>query len=144
MPTINSSATLKAAILQLEAQRAAEGQAMKADFHLAYERVRPINLIRNTFRQVEESQDLSDNIISIAAGLTSGYLSKTLFIGTSHNPFKKMLGTVLMYGVANVIAHHPDAVKSVGGGLLNLIKSIPWDGIHPPETDEPKANGDPT
>lgn len=136
METINSSAALKAALHALETQRDVEKLAMKADFQLAYESVRPINLIRNTFREVEESQDLSSHIVSIAAGLTSGYLSKTLFVGVSHNPFKKMLGTVLMYGVANVIASHPDTVKSVGGSLLNLIKSMPWDGLHPPEPDE--------
>ena len=101
---------------------------MKAHFHLAYESVKPINLIKNTFREVAESRDLSDNIISTAAGLTAGYLSKALFVGVSHNPLKRLLGTVLMYGVTNLVARHPDAVKSVGGGILNLLRSMPWDG----------------
>lgn len=128
MQTINSSSRLQAAILQLESQRAKDGRAMKADFHLAYESVKPINLIKRTFQEVVESDDLSDHIISSAVGLTAGYLSKTLFVGASHSPLKRLLGTVLMYGITNWVAKHPETVKSVGGGILNLIRSVPWDG----------------
>ena len=128
MQTINSSSGLKAAILQLESQWAKERKVMKADFYLAYESVKPINLIKSTFREVVESQDLSDDIISTAAGLTAGYLSQTLFEGVSHSPLKKLFGTVLMYGVTNLVAKHPETVKSVGGGILNLIRSLPWEG----------------
>lgn len=143
MKTINSSSALNAAILELETRRATEEKALKADFQRAYESVQPINLIRNTFREVQESHDLTDNIVSIAAGLTSGYLSKKLFVGVSHNPFKKMLGTALMYGVTNLVANHPDTVKSVGNTVLNLIKSVPWNGERHTEDEETQENPDP-
>ena len=101
---------------------------MKTDFRIAYERVKPINLIKSTFKELVEFQDLSDNIISTAVGLTVGYLSKTLLVGESNSPLKRLLGTVLMYGVTNLIAKHPNAVKAVGGAILNLIGSLPWGG----------------
>lgn len=128
--TIHSSTELNTAIFQLENQRATEEKAMKADFHLAYESVKPINLIKSTFQEVMEAQDLSNNIISTTAGLTAGYLSKKLFVGVSSNPYKKLIGHLLMFGVTNLVAKHPETVKSVGSGILNLIQSIPWDGIH--------------
>ncbi|MBK7410088.1 MAG: hypothetical protein IPL49_20760 [Saprospirales bacterium] len=129
MQKITSSTDLRDAILQLESRQAEEGKTMKTHFYLAYENVKPINLIKSTFMEVVESQDLTDNLISTAAGLTAGYLSKTLFVGESHSPLKKLLGSVLMYGITNFVAKHPDDVKSVGGAILNLIKSMPWDGI---------------
>lgn len=128
MQSINSSTSLKAAILQLESQWAEEGRAVKADFQLAYESVKPINLIKSTFREVVESRDLSDNLISTAAGLTAGYLSKALFVGVSHSSLRRLLGNVLMYGVTDLVAKHPNAIKSLGGGILNLIGSLSWGG----------------
>ena len=116
MQKINSSAGLREAILLLESQQAEEGRAMKACFHLTYESVKPINLIKSTFREVAESPDISSNIISTVAGLATGYLSKTLVVGASNNPWKKLLGTVLMFSVTNLIAKHPEAIKSVGNG----------------------------
>ncbi|MBK8568182.1 MAG: hypothetical protein IPN76_33975 [Saprospiraceae bacterium] len=140
MQTINSSNGLKAAILQLESQRADAGKAMKTDLRIAYERVKPINLIKSTFKEAVEFQDLLDNIISTAVGLTVGYLSKTLFVGVSHSPLKRLLGTVLMYGVTNLIAKHPKIVKSVGGGILNIIRSMPCEKEQDAEKNGAKAN----
>lgn len=128
MQAINSSIELKTVILQLESQRAEDERAMKADFLLAYESVKPINLIKSTFREVVESEEISNNIISAAAGLTAGYITKALFVGVSHSPLKRLFGTLLMYGVTNLVAKHPETVRSVGGEILNLIRCCPWVG----------------
>lgn len=130
MQLINSSTGLRAAILQLESQRTEEGKVMKEQFHLAFESIKPINLIKSTFREVAESRDLSDNIVGVATGLAVGYLSKKLFEKVSHNPLKKLLGTVLMYGITNLVAKHPETVQSVGNGILNLIRWLPSAGVH--------------
>jgi len=45
---INSATDLRAAILQLETRQAAEEKLLKENFHLAYESIKPINLIKNT------------------------------------------------------------------------------------------------
>jgi hypothetical protein len=128
MQKITSSAGLKTAIAELENRLAAEGSALKANFHLAYEQVKPINLIKSTLRKVMDSQEITNNLISTGKVLTAGYLSKMLFRGVSNNPMKKLLGTALMYGIINLVAKHPEAVKSFGKGVLNLVRGIPWAG----------------
>lgn len=35
-------------------------------------------------------------------------------IGSSGNMFKKILGTILQFGVTNIVAQHTDTIKSIG------------------------------
>jgi len=123
MQYINSDSSLRAAILQLEARQSEEVKMLRAQFCLVYESVKPINLIKSTFKEAAESLELRENILNTSVGLSVGYLSKMLFVGMSHNPVKKMLGNVLLFGITNVVAKNPEAVKSLGHRILNLIRS---------------------
>jgi hypothetical protein len=113
---------LRERIIELERRRFEEGKLMKQQFHLAYESVKPINLIKNTFKEFVASQDLRDNLLNTTVGLAAGYASKTLFEDASRSPFKKLLGTVLLFGVTNVVAKHPKAIKSLGMMAWSLIR----------------------
>ncbi len=123
MQYINSDSSLRAAILQLEARQSEEVKMLRAQFCLAFESVKPINLIKSTFKEAAESLELKENILNTSVGLSAGYLSKKLFVGMSHNPVKKLLGNVLMFGITNVVAKHPDAIKSLGNRIINLVRS---------------------
>lgn len=123
MEKINSQTNLRKAILELEQQRTGDGKVLKEHFYLAYESIKPINLIKSTFKQAAESPDIQNNIINRSVGLTAGYLSKKLFEGASHHPLKKLVGTALLFGITNAVANNPEAVKALGKGLLNMMRS---------------------
>ena len=125
MQKINSAAALRDAIVQLEIAHAEEGKILKQQFHLAYESIKPMNLIKSTFKEVIESPDLKDNIINTSVGLAAGYLSKLLFINVSHNPIRKLFGIALQFGITQVVAKNPEAVKSIGRGLMKIISPKP-------------------
>lgn len=122
MENITIHEGLRERILKLERQRFEQGKLMKEQFHLAYESVKPINLIKNTFKEVAASQDLRDNLLNTSVGLAAGYASKTLFEDASRSPFKKLLGTVLLFGVTNVVARHPKVIKSLGMMVWNVMR----------------------
>lgn len=124
MHTINSDTDLRAAILHLESVQAEEAKLLKAQFHLAYDSIKPINLIKNTLRKAAESHEIKDNIVSTAVGLTTGYLSKMLFESMSDSPFKKILGVALQFGITTVVANHPEVVKAVGNGIWEILSSM--------------------
>jgi F0F1-type ATP synthase membrane subunit c/vacuolar-type H+-ATPase subunit K len=96
---------------------------MKKEFHQAYESMKPINLIKSTFKEVAQSQEIKDNLINTGVGLAAGYVSKALFEGVTHSPLRKLLGTALMFGITNVITKNPEAVKTVTNGIFVFIKS---------------------
>ena len=123
MEKINSEASLKAAILQLEIMQTEEGKMLKEQFHQAYESIKPINLIKSTFHQLAASEDIKDNIINTSVGLAAGYLAEKLVEGMTSGPFKKLLGAAVMFGVTNVVAKNPETVKSLGKGVLKIMFS---------------------
>lgn len=123
MQKINSATGLREAILQLEIAHAEEGRLLKEQFNLAYESVKPINLIKNTFREVVASPGLIENILNTSVGLVAGYLSRLLFVNVSHSPLRKMLGIALQFGVTKLVAKNPEGVRSFGKILLKNIMS---------------------
>jgi len=118
MQNITSAAGLKNAIQLLETEQADKGQLLKEQFFLTYESFKPVNLLRSTLDDVTSSPYLIDNIISTALGLTSGFLSKKIFIGASGNKFRKLIGYILQFGVTNFVAQHHDTIKKLGQSVL--------------------------
>jgi hypothetical protein len=114
MEKITSAAGLKNAILLLEADQVIQGQVLKEQFYFTYESFKPVNLIKSTLKDLASSPNLIDNILATAIGLATGFLSKKLFVGSSGNLFRKLLGSFLQAGVTNTVSQHPDNIKSFG------------------------------
>jgi hypothetical protein len=121
MENISSAAELKIAIKQLELEHAIQGQILKEEFFVTIESLTPVNLIKKALNDIATSPYLIDNIIGSAMGLLTGYLSKLVAVGNSNNFFRKLLGSVLQFGVTNIVAQHPEMFKSVGQFLMDQI-----------------------
>jgi hypothetical protein len=121
MQNIHSKYHLGEAILELERRQADEGKLLKQHFNAAYESIQPINIIKSTFNQVASSDELKDNMLNTAVGLAIGYASEKLFENVSHSPWKKLIGTAILFGITNIVAKNPEKVKALGRGFLNII-----------------------
>jgi len=122
MQKINSEAGLKEAILRLEIKQTEDARELNEQFHLASDVIRPFNLVKSFFKQGNAAGEFKDDILNTSFGLMTGYLSKLLFQGVTKGPFKKMVGTALMFGVTSIIAKNPEAVRSVGNRILKIFK----------------------
>jgi hypothetical protein len=121
MQTITSRATLKDAILLLEAEKAISGQILKDQFHVTYKSYKPVNLIRSTIKDITSAPNLVDNLLGLTTGLATGYVSKKLIIGSSGNIIRKLIGSLLQLGVTTLVARNPDAIRSVGHYIHHYI-----------------------
>src|SRR5512133_2127200 len=121
MENITSIASLKNAIQLLEAEQTVKEVLLKEQFHLTYESLKPVNIIKDTFKEVSSSPFLINNIIGAATGLASGYLSKKIVVAGSGNVFRKLLGSILQFGITNVVSRHPDGVRTIGQSILQLL-----------------------
>jgi hypothetical protein len=121
MEKITSAVALKNAIQLLEADQAVKGQLLKEQFYLTYESLKPVNLIKNALHDISSSPYLIDNILSTSMGIASGFLTNKIFVGRSGNIIRNLLGTVLQFGVTNVVAQHPAAVKSLGEIIMQFL-----------------------
>ena len=121
MQKITSTADLRKSILVLEIKQANEGQLLKEQFKTTIENLKPVNLIKNTVTELATAPDFKGSLLDTAIGLATGYLSKKIIVGNTHNPIKKLFGVILQIGVTNIVSKNADGVKSTGMHLINNI-----------------------
>jgi hypothetical protein len=112
---------LTESINRLQVKRSYELALLKDQFHLTYESLKPLNLIKHTFKEVSSSTEIKEGMLNNVIGLTTGYFTKAILIGSSANPVKKILGTLLQFAVAAFVARNSDSIKSIGSVVLNKI-----------------------
>ena len=121
MKKLTASDKLKMEIEFLKGEQADKLQKLKEDFNTAYEHLRPVNLVKNTLKEIISSPNLVNNIIGTTLGLTTGFFLKRLVMGASVNKFSKLLGTVLQFGITNVVAKNTSAIHSFGRNIFQHI-----------------------
>ena len=112
MEKISSIAGLKNAIQVLEVQQRIKGHELKEQISLIYESLKPVNLIRNTLKDLFSSQYTTENISGAAIGAVSGLILKNILIGKSGNAFKRLLGSILQMGISKIISQNSEIIKS--------------------------------
>ena len=114
---------LASRILMLSMKQDGELILLKDQFFTTYENF-SFMFIKNSLRGLVSSTDKgSSSLLDTAIGLSTGFLSKKLLIGGTHNPVKKILGGLLQFAVAKIVSTHTDTIKSTGGKLFTGILS---------------------
>ncbi len=135
---IVSLTDLREAIRQMEDKWKDEGKIVKEQFEVTYESIKPINLIKSTLQEVGSSPELRGNVLNASVGLAAGFVSKAVFVGFSANPVRKLVGTLLMFGITNFVAKRSDLIGRIGRNLMAKIRSKPI----PVERQLPEGNAE--
>jgi hypothetical protein len=114
MQSITTIDGLKNAIQVLEVKQVVQEQKLREHFYFTYESLKPINLWKNALKEIFTSPDLMESIPGSTMGLVSGVIMKKIFIGKSENMFRKLIGSVLQFGITNIFAQNSDYIKSIG------------------------------
>jgi hypothetical protein len=121
MENITTAVELKLAIRLLEEEQALKGELLKKQFFITYESLKPVSLLKSTLKDVASSPWLIENIIGTTLGITTGYFSKKLVVGASGNIVRKLLGSVLQFGITNIIAQNRESISSFGQSVFKRI-----------------------
>jgi hypothetical protein len=121
MQNIASTIELKNAIHLLEEDQLVKGHLLKEQFFITYESLKPVNVLSSTLHDISSSPYLMENILGSAMGIASGFLTRKIFVGSSGSLIRKLLGSVIQFGVTNVVAQHPESVKSLGQVILKFL-----------------------
>jgi len=121
MQKITTAGELKAAILLLEKEQANKAILLKKEFNIAFDSLKPVNLIKNTFNELTASPEFKGNFINTTLGLAAGYLSKKVIIGNTINPLKGIAGTILQLVVSKIVTKNSNTIKSTGMNFFNKI-----------------------
>jgi hypothetical protein len=123
MRNSTSYSALQDSIQLLEEEQIIKRQQLKEQLTISYESLKPLNLLQAAIRDMSSSPDLGNNVLGSALGLASGYLSKKLFVGTSGNIMRKLIGSFIQLGVTNLVAKHPEAIKNFGHYVIEHFLS---------------------
>lgn len=118
MQKIASVAELKNAIQELEVEQSEKGKLLKEQLFIIYKSLRPGNILISAVKDITSSPYLVDNILGAAMGLVSGIFTRKIFIGAPGNKIKKLIGHALQFGVINLVARHPRAIKLIGRSII--------------------------
>lgn len=135
MKIYNKTDALDELIVLLKKKQAIELQSLKDQFHYTYESLKPVNLIKKTFHDVASSAEIREELITNAIGLASGYLTKKVIVGTSENPFRKILGLFLQFAIATFVTKHSETIKAAGDNILEYVSDYINGMSEDPEAD---------
>lgn len=121
MGNITCAAELKIAIQGLEFEQTIQGQFLKEQLFVTIDSLRPINLIKGALSEITSSPNIIENVLGSVLGLITGSISKKIAIGASQNLLRKMMGSVLQFGVTNVVSQHSNLLKTMGNLILQQL-----------------------
>jgi hypothetical protein len=121
MEKITTADELRTAISRLEKNQEIQGQLLKDHFLVACESLRPSNIIRNSIAELYSSADFKGIIIAAVTGLATYYFANKSIFLSSHNIFKRLLGSLLQLGISKVATNHSKDIKSIGQVLFQRI-----------------------
>lgn len=118
MQKISSAADLKAAIKVLETENKINGNLFRDQLFITYLSLKPLNIIKSTLQGIA-APTLTEEISGTSIGLLGGFLSRKIFVGTSGNRIRKLIGSALQLGVTAVVSQNSVVIQSAG---ISLIK----------------------
>jgi hypothetical protein len=125
MQSIHSEADIKLAIIHLEKKQLNEEALLKQQVIMIGESLLPINIIKSTLGEATATPEIKNEFFEKIIGITAGYLTKVVLESTTDNPAKKVVGTAVIYGVAQIAINNPEAVKSAGRVVFNALRTKP-------------------
>jgi hypothetical protein len=104
--------SLQEAIKVLEIKQAEEGQLVKEQLLNTYENLKPLNILRNIVNEFYSTDKYKQDFVEIVAGMTTGFITKKMVIGKSKNPFLKILGLAIQFGITTLVSKKYNELKN--------------------------------
>tara|TARA_R110002050_G_scaffold147559_4_gene273420 strand:- start:4811 stop:5203 length:393 start_codon:yes stop_codon:yes gene_type:complete len=121
MKTVDETEKLQAAIALLEEIKKEEEEQLKVQFKIVAENFKPLNLVKSTIDEIIHQPNLKEDGLDTIIGLITGYFSKKIFFGSTHNPFKQIFGSIMQMGIANVISKNAEAIRVFLGSFIKEV-----------------------
>jgi hypothetical protein len=123
MQNITTVTGLKDAIKALETEQTEKGRLLKEQLVLTYESLKPINILRNTLKDLFTGSHIMEDISGTTFGMVIGYLIKKLFIRESSGKIRRILASVFQLGITKLIAQKAEYIRDVGQVIIQHLFS---------------------
>ena len=117
----NPKEILELRIQALEEQQKLELVLIKEDIRSIFSSLSPFEIIKNAIGSENTSESLSSNLIGDVIGMSTGFISKKLMFGTTSNPFKKVIGSIMQFAIARFVANNSERLQAIGEVLIQKL-----------------------
>lgn len=100
----NQNTQLDEAIALLEMEREMKFEELKDQMAITFQSMKPIHILNGALEDIKDFPEVKSNIVQLVVSLAGGYLSKKILLGNSKSTFKKIVGSILQYGITNFIS----------------------------------------
>jgi hypothetical protein len=121
MQKITSVDGLKHAIQLLEIEQEKKGRLLKDQLIITYNSLRPVNIIRKTLKDIFTPSGMVENMSGSAIGATSGYLLKRYLIGSSESKLRRLIASIIQFGITSTAARFSDQFAIYGKAILHSL-----------------------
>jgi hypothetical protein len=111
--------SLKESIRLLEIRQVEEGQILKEQFKITYESLKPINLIKNSVKELASSVEIKNSLFETIVSIMTGYLTKKLMISSKSSTLMKLVGVFLQFGVTSLISNNAETIRIFMSDLID-------------------------
>lgn len=123
MQTINNNKSLAQAIAHLENVKKSELNLLKEHYNFTVHSLNPINMVKEQFNTALHSPNLKGKILNTLFTIGTGLLTNNLIVGSSLNPFKKIVANVVQNKILSLAENTTDIKgKSTSFLIKNLQK----------------------
>jgi hypothetical protein len=119
----DSAEELKNNIRLVQVTQSENRVLLKEQLLLTYDSIKPSSLIRSTLKEVTSSPFLVGNLAGTVIGLTTGYLSNKVVIGSSASLLRKLFGRILQFGVTRIISKNSGVIELYGKSIFKHLFS---------------------
>jgi len=99
-------------IKELEVRQDTEWCDIKDHIEDIKENLKPLNLIRNTVEEINETVGFKSHLAQSAISIGIGYIAKRFIVGKGDSMFKGILGSVVQLIVTNLVSKPQDAASN--------------------------------
>lgn len=124
MQKVTPEEALKKHILMLERRQYEEGKLLSEQFSIAYESMKPINVLRKMFNEIASPSKSKDDLIQAGTSLLSGYISRKMLVRSSKNPLLRLAGVLVQYGVTNFVSKNSESIEALSLYFIDKLTSI--------------------
>lgn len=113
MNNITSISEIRDAIVFLENEQEVRFQQLQQEIQETSAKLKPVNLLKYAVKDISSAPLLTSKILGVTTGISLGFLARKIVIGASGGIIRKIFGTILQYGVTNIVARNPAGIKSI-------------------------------
>lgn len=121
MARLSAAESLKESIRMLEFRQMEERDNFKKHFSLTYQSLNPINLLKNTLRDLGGSTELKNSFYETILPILTGFLTQRMMVRSKAGTFMKIIGAVLQYGLTSFVTKNSENIRLIVSSLIDKL-----------------------